>query len=237
MSSSLRSCRPDKCVFNSQYPPLLHVNVDQIHTLHARRRRHASLNDELHDLFLPWLVLQTQKVKIMAPETPQSLYPPDLPQSGWTTEGPWCAALQIQKKEFLLLLKRYRVPHIPFGRSVLIDVSRFYQHMSELVDDQTTKQTNSRVHIDPQIANRRHESSAAEAAFATLTKRQVAEILQCSTRQVELLGQKGRLPSPVYLGDSSPRWRRSEIEAIFDHARLSERSSDTPPPSTQSPAS
>lgn len=173
----------------------------------------------------------------MTPEIPQPLYSPDLPQSGWTTEGPWCAALQIQKKEFLLLLKRFCVPHIPFGHSVLIDVSRFYQHMSEWLDDQVAKPAGSRVDFDSQIATRSHESAPAGATFATLTKRQVAEILQCSTRQVELLAQKGRLPSPVYLGDSSPRWKRSEIEAIFDHARLSERNSDTSGPATQSPAS
>ena len=52
-----------------------------------------------------------------------------------------------------------------------------------------------------------------------LTKRQVAELLQCSARQVELLVQKGQLPNPVYLGDSSPRWKLSEIEAVFDAAR------------------
>lgn len=55
--------------------------------------------------------------------------PHSLPQSGWTTDGPWCTALQMQK-DFLLLLKKFGVPHIPFGRSVLIDVSRFYQHLS-----------------------------------------------------------------------------------------------------------
>jgi predicted DNA-binding transcriptional regulator AlpA len=177
------------------------------------------------------------KVTIMTPETPQPLYPPDLPQSGWTTEVPWCAATQIQKKEFLLLLKHYCVPHIPFGHSVLIDVSRFYQHMSEWLDDQGTKRVDSRVHYDPQKAAHSHETSLPGASFATLTKKQVAEILQCSTRQVELLAQKGRLPSPVYLGDSSPRWKRSEIEAIFDHSRLSEGSSDTPDPPLKRPAS
>ena len=173
----------------------------------------------------------------MTPETPQPLYPPDLPQSGWTTEGPWCAALQIQKKEFLILLKRFCVPHIPFGRSVLIDVPRFYQHMSEWLDDQGTKRGDSRIRNDSHSATRSHEPSPTGTTFATLTKKQVAEILQCSTRQVELLAQKGRLPSPVYLGDSSPRWKRSEIEAIFDHARLSEGSSDTPDPPSKRPAS
>jgi len=46
-----------------------------------------------------------------------------------------------------------------------------------------------------------------------LTKKQVAEFLQCSTRQVELLTQRGRIAKPVYLGTSSPRWNREEILA------------------------
>jgi predicted DNA-binding transcriptional regulator AlpA len=46
-----------------------------------------------------------------------------------------------------------------------------------------------------------------------MTKKQVAEFLQCSQRQVELLTNKGRLPKPVYLGESSPRWRRAELLA------------------------
>ena len=48
---------------------------------------------------------------------------------------------------------------------------------------------------------------------ALWTKKQVAEWLQCSLRQVELLTAKGRLPKPIYLGESSPRWRRSELMA------------------------
>jgi predicted DNA-binding transcriptional regulator AlpA len=44
-----------------------------------------------------------------------------------------------------------------------------------------------------------------------MTKSQVAGYLQCSQRQVELLTKKGRIPKPIYLGDSSPRWRRSEL--------------------------
>lgn len=46
-----------------------------------------------------------------------------------------------------------------------------------------------------------------------LTKRQAAELLQCSTRQIELLTQRGRIAQPVYLGDRSPRWRRAELLA------------------------
>lgn len=39
-----------------------------------------------------------------------------------------------------------------------------------------------------------------------LTKKQVAELLQCSMRQVEILTAKGRICRPVYIGPSSPRW-------------------------------
>lgn len=46
-----------------------------------------------------------------------------------------------------------------------------------------------------------------------MTKRQVAEFLQVSTRQVELLTNKGRIAAPVYLGPSSPRWKRTELLA------------------------
>lgn len=49
-----------------------------------------------------------------------------------------------------------------------------------------------------------------------LTKKQVAELLQCSQRQVELLTHKGRIPRPMYLGTSSPRWKRSELLAHLD---------------------
>jgi predicted DNA-binding transcriptional regulator AlpA len=49
-----------------------------------------------------------------------------------------------------------------------------------------------------------------------MTKKQVAEFLQCSQRQVELLTNKGRLPKPVYLGESSPRWQRAELLASLE---------------------
>lgn len=49
-----------------------------------------------------------------------------------------------------------------------------------------------------------------------MTKKQVAEFLQCSQRQVELLTNKGRLPKPVYLGESSPRWKRDELLASLE---------------------
>ena len=49
-----------------------------------------------------------------------------------------------------------------------------------------------------------------------LTKKQVAEYLQCSQRQVELLTHKSRLPKPFYLGESSPRWRRDALLTWLD---------------------
>ncbi len=139
----------------------------------------------------------------MTSEMPQLLCQPDLPQSCWTTEGPWCAAMEMQKKEFLLLLERFGVPHIPFGRSVLIDVSSLYQHMSEWLDNQASKTGEGRIPSVSRSSKHTRESAPTEANLTTLTKKQVAEILQCSMRQVELLTQKGRIPSPVYLGDSS----------------------------------
>lgn len=44
-----------------------------------------------------------------------------------------------------------------------------------------------------------------------LRKKDVAAILQCSTRQVEILTAKGDLPAPIRLGSQSPRWRRPEV--------------------------
>ena len=57
------------------------------------------------------------------------------------------------------------------------------------------------------------ERAAIHQTMDFLTKRQAAELLQCSTRQIELLTQRGRLAAPVYLGDRSPRWIRSELVA------------------------
>jgi len=45
-----------------------------------------------------------------------------------------------------------------------------------------------------------------------MTKKQVAQFLQESQRQVELMVKAGRLPKPFYISDSSPRWRRGDIE-------------------------
>lgn len=56
-------------------------------------------------------------------------------------------------------------------------------------------------------------ATATQDAPELMTKKQVAEFLQCSERQVELLTKNGRLPRPIYLGQSSPRWRRAELLA------------------------
>jgi predicted DNA-binding transcriptional regulator AlpA len=55
-----------------------------------------------------------------------------------------------------------------------------------------------------------------------MTKRQVSEFLQCSQRQVELLTAKGRICRPVYLGENSPRWKRSELMAALEANRAGE---------------
>ena len=49
-----------------------------------------------------------------------------------------------------------------------------------------------------------------------MTKSQVADFLQCSKRQVELLSQQGRIPKPIYLGPSQPRWKRGELMAALE---------------------
>jgi predicted DNA-binding transcriptional regulator AlpA len=51
-----------------------------------------------------------------------------------------------------------------------------------------------------------------------LTKKQVAELLQCSMRQVEILTAKGRICRPVYIGPSSPRWHRDALITSLDDA-------------------
>jgi len=44
-----------------------------------------------------------------------------------------------------------------------------------------------------------------------LLKKQVAALLQCSERQVELLVKAGRIPQPIQLGKNSPRWARADL--------------------------
>jgi len=44
-----------------------------------------------------------------------------------------------------------------------------------------------------------------------LKKKDVAEFLKCSIRQVEVMVKGGRMPKPFFFGDKSPRWRRSTL--------------------------
>jgi predicted DNA-binding transcriptional regulator AlpA len=48
-----------------------------------------------------------------------------------------------------------------------------------------------------------------------LVKREVAALLRCSERQVELLTRDRRIPAPRYLGKQSPRWVRAELLAAL----------------------
>lgn len=48
-----------------------------------------------------------------------------------------------------------------------------------------------------------------------LIKRQVAELLQCSGRQVELLVKAGKIPQAFYISPQAPRWRRDELFAFL----------------------
>ena len=67
--------------------------------------------------------------------------------------------------------------------------------------------------VTPDNRNRHERRHSEQAPPELLTKKQAAELLQCSQRQIELLTQKGRIAKPVYLGDRSPRWRRAELLA------------------------
>ena len=72
----------------------------------------------------------------------------------------------------------------------------------------------------PNRHDRRHNPEQAPPEL--MTKKQVAEFLQCSQRQVELLTAKGRICKPVYLGESSPRWKRAELMAALEANQAAE---------------
>ena len=46
-----------------------------------------------------------------------------------------------------------------------------------------------------------------------IKKRDLASRLGVSVRQIELMVKRGSAPKPFYLGDSSPRWRKADIDA------------------------
>ena len=68
--------------------------------------------------------------------------------------------------------------------------------------------------IHPELS--RHDRRHPEALPELMTKKQVSDYLQVSQRQCEILTAKGRIPRPIYLGESSPRWKRSELLAALD---------------------
>lgn len=55
------------------------------------------------------------------------------------------------------------------------------------------------------------EPIAAPRRIELMTKEQLAELLQVSTRTVYRRVMEGSLPAPVKIGDTS-RWRKYEIE-------------------------
>lgn len=62
----------------------------------------------------------------------------------------------------------------------------------------------------------RHDDRHKDELPDWMTKSQVANYLQVSLRQVEILTQKDRICQPVYLGTASPRWKRSELLASLE---------------------
>lgn len=59
-------------------------------------------------------------------------------------------------------------------------------------------------------------SNTIELASEVWVKKDLAAWVRCSTRQVELMVKAGKLPQPFYIGDASPRWRRSDIESWIE---------------------
>lgn len=49
-----------------------------------------------------------------------------------------------------------------------------------------------------------------------MRKKDVAELIPCSKRKVELMVKAGNLPKPFYISDSSPRWWRSNIDSWLE---------------------
>lgn len=53
-----------------------------------------------------------------------------LPQTGWVTDEEFAAAFHMEKKSFRRLLRARGMPHALIGQTGLIDVDRFYKHIS-----------------------------------------------------------------------------------------------------------
>jgi len=75
--------------------------------------------------------------------------------------------------------------------------------------------TTTRTEPQPNRHDHRHPDEQPE----WMTKQQVAAYLQVSQRQVELLAAKGRICKAIYLGTSSPRWKRADLLASLEVAR------------------
>lgn len=55
-----------------------------------------------------------------------------------------------------------------------------------------------------------------------MRKKDVAKYCQCSERQVELMVKAGRLPKPIYISESSPRWRHEDLTAWLKQLQSSD---------------
>ena len=63
------------------------------------------------------------------------------------------------------------------------------------------------------IAHSDHVSTELRVSDDALqTKRDLAARFGVTVRMIELMIKGGRLPRPFYLGSSSPRWRKSDID-------------------------
>jgi len=50
-----------------------------------------------------------------------------------------------------------------------------------------------------------------------MSKTEIANLFNISTKTVERSCKEGRLPKPFYLGARSPRWKKSDIYAIYEN--------------------
>ena len=67
--------------------------------------------------------------------------------------------------------------------------------------------------IPEQLRRTTDLAKQAQSSPEFMTKKQVAEFLQCSQRQIELLTKSGKIAKPIYLSERSPRWCRTDLLA------------------------
>ncbi len=65
-------------------------------------------------------------------------------------------------------------------------------------------------------------SEATKTPEPLMRKKDVAKFFQCSERQVELMVKAGKVPKPIYISDSSPRWRHADLTAWLDRLQAEE---------------